>query len=166
MTILKSRVFLAPAPRCREPLLLSTEDSSPRSPVSSGGRATGAPAARWARGHGAASLSAEMGNQLAAPARVQPGELLATDVPNLVFKDSLGGGRFLKTFLTRHEEGQRGGLVVVKVYLKRGAPGTGGGLDPALVKEHERRLRRLRHALCIVLVGCKHRTNALAREEC
>ena len=82
-----------------------------------------------------------MGNQLAAPARVQPGELLATDVPNLVFKDSLGGGRFLKTFLTRHEEGQRGGLVVVKVYLKRGAPGTGGGLDPALVKEHERRLR-------------------------
>ena len=89
-----------------------------------------------------------MGNQLAAPARVQPGELLATDVPNLVFKDSLGGGRFLKTFLTRHEEGQRGGLVVVKVYLKRGAPGTGGGLDPALVKEHERRLRRLRHALC------------------
>jgi phosphoinositide-3-kinase regulatory subunit 4 len=88
-----------------------------------------------------------MGNQLAAPARVQPGELLATDVPNLVFKDSLGGGRFLKTFLTRHEEGQRGGLVVVKVYLKRGAPGTGGGLDPALVKEHERRLRRLRNAL-------------------
>ena len=88
-----------------------------------------------------------MGNQLAAPARVQPGELLATDVPNLVFKDSLGGGRFLKTFLTRHEEGQRGGLVVVKVYLKRGAPGTGGGLDPALVKEHERRLRRLRSAL-------------------
>ena len=53
----------------------------------------------------------------------------------------------MKTFLTRHEEGQRGGLVVVKVYLKRGAPGTGGGLDPALVKEHERRLRRLRNAL-------------------
>ena len=46
-----------------------------------------------------------MGNQLAAPARVQPGELLASDVPTLVYKDSLGGGRFLKTFLTRAEEG-------------------------------------------------------------
>ena len=32
-----------------------------------------------------------MGNQLAAPARVQPGELLAGDVPSLVYKDSLGG---------------------------------------------------------------------------
>lgn len=32
-----------------------------------------------------------MGNQLAAPARVQPGELLASDVPSLVYKDSLGG---------------------------------------------------------------------------
>ena len=69
-----------------------------------------------------------MGNQLAAPARVQPGELLASDVPTLVYKDSLGGGRFLKTFLTRHEEGSSGGLVVVKVYLKRGNPATGGGL--------------------------------------
>lgn len=34
-----------------------------------------------------------MGNQLAAPARVQPGELLASDVPSLVYKDSLGGAR-------------------------------------------------------------------------
>ena len=34
---------------------------------------------------------AKMGNQLAAPARVQPGELLASDVPSLVYKDSLGG---------------------------------------------------------------------------
>jgi hypothetical protein len=32
-----------------------------------------------------------MGNQLAAPARVQPGELLAADVPSLVYKESLGG---------------------------------------------------------------------------
>ena len=50
------------------------------------------------------------------------------------------GGRFLKTYLTRHEEGQ-GGLVVVKVYLKRGAPGAGGGLNPDVVARHERRLR-------------------------
>ena len=136
-----------------------------------------------------------MGNQLAAPARVQPGELLAGDVPSLVYKDSLGGetqsrhrqppnaprapprsspnttaalvqmrvpvpltasvpppipcdpgGRFLKTYLTRHEEGQ-GGLVVVKVYLKRGAPGAGGGLNPDVVARHERRLREIRDAL-------------------
>ena len=90
---------------------------------------------------------AGMGNQLAAPARVQPGELLASDVPHLVYKDSLGGGRFLKTFLTRHEEGSRGGLVVVKVYLKRGAPGTGGGLDPNTVMEHERELQHVRRKL-------------------
>ena len=90
-----------------------------------------------------------MGNQLAAPARVQPGELLASDVPHLVYKDSLGGGRFLKTFLTRHEEGQRGGLVVVKVYLKRGTPGTGGGLDPTMVQQHERELQQVRQKLLI-----------------
>ena len=56
------------------------------------------------------------------------------------------GGRFLKTYLTRHEEGQ-GGLVVVKVYLKRGAPGAGGGLNPDVVARHERRLREIRDAL-------------------
>jgi phosphoinositide-3-kinase regulatory subunit 4 len=88
-----------------------------------------------------------MGNQLAAPARVQPGELLASDVPTLVYKDSLGGGRFLKTFLTRAEEGTRGGLVVVKAYLKRGAPGSGGGLDADEVRAHAARLRETREAL-------------------
>ena len=44
-----------------------------------------------------------MGNQLAAPARVQPGELLASDVPTLVYKDSLGGGRFLNCLRLRSD---------------------------------------------------------------
>ena len=42
-----------------------------------------------------------MGNQLAAPARVQPGELLAGDVPSLVYKDSLGGETCLHLAYTR-----------------------------------------------------------------
>ena len=100
-----------------------------------------------ARSEACGDDEAEMGNQLAAPARVQPGELLASDVPTLVYKDSLGGGRFLKTFLTRHEEGSSGGLVVVKVYLKRGNPATGGGLEAEYDREHERRLRLTREAL-------------------
>jgi hypothetical protein len=46
-----------------------------------------------------------MGNQLAAPARVQPGELLASDVPSLVYKDSLGGAclSFFLSFLHTQE---------------------------------------------------------------
>lgn len=35
------------------------------------------------------------------------------DLPDVVFKDSLGGGRFFKTSLCLHDEG---GLVVVKTY--------------------------------------------------
>ena len=57
------------------------------------------------------------------------------------------GGRFLKTFLTRHEEGD-GGLVVVKVYLKRGGGSLGnGGISAADVQAHERRLRDIRARL-------------------
>ena len=40
---------------------------------------------------GLTAAARAMGNQLTAPARVQPGELLAADVPALVYKDSLGG---------------------------------------------------------------------------
>lgn len=36
---------------------------------------------------------------------------------------------------------------MVKVYLKRGAPGAGGGLDPDVVAGHERRLREIRTSL-------------------
>lgn len=36
---------------------------------------------------------------------------------------------------------------MVKVYLKRGAPGAGGGLDPDVVAAHERRLREIRTSL-------------------
>ncbi|KIZ00258.1 phosphoinositide-3-kinase, regulatory subunit 4 [Monoraphidium neglectum] len=54
-----------------------------------------------------------MGNQLAAPQK------LAADVGELpvVVKDTLGSGRFIKTLLCVHDNG---GLVVVKVYHKRG----------------------------------------------
>ena len=75
-----------------------------------------------------------MGNQLAKSA-ARPAELLS-DLPNVVWKDTLGGGRLMKTFLCVHDEG---GLVVVKVYLKReGSP----RLD-----EHRQRLAHLRDAL-------------------
>ena len=45
-----------------------------------------------------------MGNQLAAPARVQLGVLLASDVPSLVYKDSLGGAclSFSLSFFSPH----------------------------------------------------------------
>lgn len=86
-----------------------------------------------------------MGNQLGAPAAVQPAESLAADLPNVVFKESLGelepgpahdlargatpscppicagGGRFFKSALCVHDDG---GLVVVKV------GGGGGGRAP------------------------------------
>ncbi|KAK9863176.1 hypothetical protein WJX84_011949 [Apatococcus fuscideae] len=75
-----------------------------------------------------------MGNQLAQPQRLQPEHL--AELPNVVLKDTLGGGRFLKTLLCVHDEG---GLVVVKVYYKRGdVP----GLD-----EQERRLADIRQRL-------------------
>ncbi|MEW5304986.1 MAG: hypothetical protein WDW36_007558 [Sanguina aurantia] len=55
-----------------------------------------------------------MGNVLAQPAKLQPD--LLSEIPNVVLKDTLGGGRFMKTLLCVHDEG---GLVVVKVTLKR-----------------------------------------------
>eukprot|EP00735_Rhodelphis_limneticus_P002947 TRINITY_DN1406_c0_g1::TRINITY_DN1406_c0_g1_i1::g.27243::m.27243 TRINITY_DN1406_c0_g1::TRINITY_DN1406_c0_g1_i1::g.27243 ORF type:complete len:173 (+),score=-19.31,sp/Q54S77/VPS15_DICDI/42.98/9e-21 TRINITY_DN1406_c0_g1_i1:115-633(+) len=76
-----------------------------------------------------------MGNQLAAPQVVQfnvlhdltsrdswPSASSATrSIPNSYTQiNPIGGGRFLKSILARHEEGQ----VVVKVYFKRGGERT------------------------------------------
>ncbi|BDA42626.1 probable phosphoinositide 3-kinase regulatory subunit 4 [Coccomyxa sp. Obi] len=55
-----------------------------------------------------------MGNQLSQPQKLQPEHL--AEVPKVVLKENLGGGRFLKTLLCLHDDG---GLVVVKVYYKR-----------------------------------------------
>ncbi|KAK9806003.1 hypothetical protein WJX73_003643 [Symbiochloris irregularis] len=55
-----------------------------------------------------------MGNQLSQPQRFAPENL--QELPRVVFKQGLGGGRLLKTVLCIHDEA---GLVVVKVYYKR-----------------------------------------------
>ena len=85
-----------------------------------------------------------MGNQLAktTAATTRPAELLS-DLPNVVYKDTLGGGRVLKTFACVHDEG---GLVVVKVYLKReGSP------DLDVYKQELARIRD-----CLVGLSCPH----------
>ncbi|GFR49897.1 hypothetical protein Agub_g12002, partial [Astrephomene gubernaculifera] len=86
-----------------------------------------------------------MGNVLAQPVRV-PVDPLA-DLPGVVLKDTLGGGRFLKTLLCLHDSG---GLVVVKVYFKR--PDTAAsGLEP--YKQH---LAAVRAALSSGPSACQH----------
>jgi len=60
-----------------------------------------------------------MGNKLARTTQVSPSEYYLHDLPssyNLVLKEALGGGRFLKSVLCVHDEG----LLLVKVYFKRG----------------------------------------------
>jgi phosphoinositide-3-kinase regulatory subunit 4 len=58
-----------------------------------------------------------MGNQLARTTQVSPSDYYLHDLPNnVVYKATLGGGRFLKTVQCVHDEG----LVVAKVYFKRG----------------------------------------------
>jgi phosphoinositide-3-kinase regulatory subunit 4 len=60
-----------------------------------------------------------MGNKLARTTQASASEYYLHDLPstcNLVLKEPLGGGRFLKSVLCIHDEG----LVVVKVYFKRG----------------------------------------------
>ncbi|MCO5613378.1 hypothetical protein L7F22_067654 [Adiantum nelumboides] len=79
-----------------------------------------------------------MGNKLARTTQGSASEYYLHDLPstcNLVLKEPLGGGRFLKSILCLHDEG----LVVVKVYFKRGE-------FPDL-KEHERKLQHLREQL-------------------
>ena len=76
-----------------------------------------------------------MGNQLVSAQRLHTSHVVS-ELRNVVVKDNLAGGRFLKTALCVHDDG---GLVIVKVYYKRGT-------CPELV-EHEKLLFRLRKLL-------------------
>ncbi|PKA48283.1 putative serine/threonine-protein kinase CCRP1 [Apostasia shenzhenica] len=77
-----------------------------------------------------------MGNKIARTTQVSATEYYLHDLPssyNLVLIEVLGRGRFFKSILCKHDEG----LVLVKVYFKRG--------DPLDLKEYERRLAEIRH---------------------
>ncbi|PON62468.1 Regulatory associated protein of TOR [Parasponia andersonii] len=72
-----------------------------------------------------------MGNKIARTTQVSASEYYLHDLPssyNLVLKEVLGRGRFFKSILCKHDEG----LVLVKVYFKRG--------DYVDLREYERRL--------------------------
>ncbi|XP_074567375.1 serine/threonine-protein kinase VPS15 [Curcuma longa] len=76
-----------------------------------------------------------MGNKIARTTQVSATEYYLHDLPssyNLVLVELLGRGRFFKSILCKHDEG----LVLVKVYFKRGEP-----LD---LREYERRLAQIR----------------------
>ncbi|XP_042473564.1 serine/threonine-protein kinase VPS15-like isoform X1 [Zingiber officinale] len=76
-----------------------------------------------------------MGNKIARTTQVSASEYYLHDLPssyNLVLVELLGRGRFFKSILCKHDEG----LVLVKVYFKRGEP-----LD---LREYERRLAQIR----------------------
>jgi len=76
-----------------------------------------------------------MGNKIARTTQVSASEYYLHDLPssyNLVLKEVLGRGRFLKSILCKHDEG----LVLVKVYFKRG--------DSIDLREYERRLFQIR----------------------
>ncbi|CAH9103061.1 unnamed protein product [Cuscuta epithymum] len=75
-----------------------------------------------------------MGNKIARTTQASATEYYLHDLPssyNLVLKEVLGRGRFLKSILCKHDEG----LVLVKVYFKRG--------DSIDLREHERRLSQI-----------------------
>nr|GLL20620.1 phosphoinositide 3-kinase regulatory subunit 4-like [Ipomoea trifida] len=75
-----------------------------------------------------------MGNKIARTTQASATEYYLHDLPssyNLVLKEVLGRGRFLKSILCKHDEG----LVLVKVYFKRG--------DSIDLREHERRLSHI-----------------------
>lgn len=60
-----------------------------------------------------------MGNKIARTTQVSASEYYLHDLPssyNLVLKEVLGRGRFFKSIQCKHDEG----LVLVKVYFKRG----------------------------------------------
>ncbi|RRT38685.1 hypothetical protein B296_00050752 [Ensete ventricosum] len=62
-----------------------------------------------------------MGNKIARTTQVSATEYYLHDLPstyNLVLVEILGRGRFFKSILCKHDEG----LVLVKVYFKRGDP--------------------------------------------
>lgn len=72
-----------------------------------------------------------MGNKIAKTTQASATEYYLHDLPssyNLVLKEVLGGSRFFKSILCKHDEG----LVLVKVYFKRG--------DYIDLREYERRL--------------------------
>lgn len=76
-----------------------------------------------------------MGNKIARTTQASASEYYLHDLPssyNLVLKEVLGRGRFLKSIQCKHDEG----LVLVKVYFKRG--------DSIDLKEYERRLSQIR----------------------
>ncbi|XP_004306431.1 PREDICTED: phosphoinositide 3-kinase regulatory subunit 4-like [Fragaria vesca subsp. vesca] len=72
-----------------------------------------------------------MGNKIARTTQVSASEYYLHDLPssyNLVLKEVLGRGRFFKSIQCKHDEG----LVLVKVYFKRG--------DSIDLRDYERRL--------------------------
>ncbi|XP_059638259.1 serine/threonine-protein kinase VPS15 [Cornus florida] len=76
-----------------------------------------------------------MGNKIARTTQASATEYYLHDLPssyNLVLKEVLGRGRFLKSIQCKHDEG----LVLVKVYFKRG--------DSIDLREYERRLAQIR----------------------
>jgi phosphoinositide-3-kinase regulatory subunit 4 len=92
-----------------------------------------------------------MGNQHSAPPKVQMSDILAVDVPSLVYKDQLHGtGRFLKSIVCRVDDARGDaraaprerddGIALVKVYVKR------PGAFPDL-RAHERAVHEIREAL-------------------
>ncbi|KAL5572531.1 hypothetical protein UlMin_022128 [Ulmus minor] len=76
-----------------------------------------------------------MGNKIARTTQVSASEYYLHDLPssyNLVLKEVLGRSRFLKSIQCKHDEG----LVLVKVYFKRG--------DNIDLREYERRLFQIK----------------------
>ncbi|KAL0337344.1 UNVERIFIED_CONTAM: Serine/threonine-protein kinase VPS15 [Sesamum calycinum] len=76
-----------------------------------------------------------MGNKIARTTQASATEYYLHDLPssyNLVLKEVLGRDRFLKSILCKHDEG----LVLVKVYFKRG--------DSIDLRDYDRRLARIR----------------------
>ncbi|KAJ3698963.1 hypothetical protein LUZ61_002668 [Rhynchospora tenuis] len=76
-----------------------------------------------------------MGNKIARTTQGSATEYYLHELPttyNLVLVEVVGTGRFLKSVLCKHDEG----LVLVKVYFKRG--------DPLPLKEYEKRLVEIR----------------------
>ncbi|KAM7259635.1 hypothetical protein ACFE04_015376 [Oxalis oulophora] len=83
-----------------------------------------------------------MGNKIARTTQASASEYYLHDLPssyNLVLKEVLGRGRFLKSILCKHDEG----LVLVKVYFKRGG-------DSIALREYERRLAQIKDTLCTI----------------
>ncbi|AQK93487.1 hypothetical protein Zm00014a_030120 [Zea mays] len=79
-----------------------------------------------------------MGNKIVRTTQASATEYYLHDLSstyNLVLLDVVSRGRFLKSVRCKHDEG----LLLVKVYFKR----AGESID---LKEHERRLERIRNA--------------------